>query len=869
MKTQKGLLVATFVLTLVLSIVLPLYISFGSSYYDVPEYAGAVQLSTSPTPFPTPNPIGLPSFRVTSMRLYDTPRVIEPLSETVTFVLERQGGNNWTSAGTANSSSNGWVNFMVSLFQYTTYRLRVVSAPIGWEVPTGYWLFFTGTGVVGTPTSHGGNQSFVNNPPGHSGLHVGLRPLPSPSSPTPTPFPANYTIIRNAGQLAAIGGPQSAGRTFVLANDIAITFNDNWTPIEDFRGTLDGAGHVITIESIYVSNHMATAGLFGCIREGTVVIRNLGVRTTRNGSIVARAPSSGNSRAFAGGIIGSVIGGDVTIENSFFNGNVRAISNYDRKISGLLSNPFKYSLLMVAGGIAPWAKIAIESVDMLYTSLMPTGSHSYAGGLIGFIGGNADVNIINSHANGRASSEAYMITVFIIDFPVLFGNTTASTFSGGLVGINNFPARLTIYNSYVTNDIQATTHAPTVRSCGGAHLGSLVGNDRINSVLGRSYRLDTQGLWGNTPAGFRNRVNSNVRGTTALSRSAMQNSGSFAGWDFNEVWAIDSERNGGLPFPRIFDPHLDFSALRLLTIFAEGISYAIGSGIPFTVEIDMPFSYFSGIQVNGMDLTRDVHFTTTPGSIRVNLLPSFLNTLEDGFHLLTVNFTDGTSTEEQFLITEAEAEVPHIYRMYINSTLVYLNGEPQFDEYYLDLLYDNMRSIRVELEDGRIVENSNVHIESPSTIYGNFTIPNPHVPLSIELRQGSATGALISAFVTPAAHIEPLSPMDFAFDNIAHGTYSLIFRQPGHTSFTINNIVISEDNEIINLTQDPRFPQQLPLRPGDVRGHGQVNISDLSILLQNWSGDYINANFTGSGQINISDLNMLLQNWMAEAVVVD
>jgi len=34
-------------------------------------------------------------------------------------------------------------------------------------------------------------------------------------------------------------------------------------------------------------------------------------------------------------------------------------------------------------------------------------------------------------------------------------------------------------------------------------------------------------------------------------------------------------------------------------------------------------------------------------------------------------------------------------------------------------------------------------------------------------------------------------------------------------------------------------------------------------------GDYVNANFTGSGQVNISDLNLLLQNWMAESVIVE
>jgi len=66
---------------------------------------------------------------------------------------------------------------------------------------------------------------------------------------------------------------------------------------------------------------------------------------------------------------------------------------------------------------------------------------------------------------------------------------------------------------------------------------------------------------------------------------------------------------------------------------------------------------------------------------------------------------------------------------------------------------------------------------------------------------------------------------------------------------------------------DPNFPARLPLYPGDVNSDGQVNISDLNVLLNNWMGDYASANFTDSGQINISDLNLLLANWMAESVV--
>jgi len=70
----------------------------------------------------------------------------------------------------------------------------------------------------------------------------------------------------------------------------------------------------------------------------------------------------------------------------------------------------------------------------------------------------------------------------------------------------------------------------------------------------------------------------------------------------------------------------------------------------------------------------------------------------------------------------------------------------------------------------------------------------------------------------------------------------------------------------INLAGDPNFPERMPLFPGNITGSGQINISDLNVLLQNWMGNYINADFTSTGQVNITDLNLLLQHWMSESV---
>jgi len=157
--------------------------------------------------------------------------------------------------------------------------------------------------------------------------------------------------------------------------------------------------------------------------------------------------------------------------------------------------------------------------------------------------------------------------------------------------------------------------------------------------------------------------------------------------------------------------------------------------------------------------------------------------------------------------------------------------------------------------------------EATSAITGSFTVINAARPVTAELRHNSANDAIVSTITIPIAPANVSTPVTFEFDNVYPGTYSLIFGQPGHTSFTLNNIVVAGGVNV-DITRDPNFPLQLPLRPGNITGSGQVNVTDLTMLLQHWLTSDISANFTGSGQVNVADLSLLLQNWMAESVVV-
>jgi len=153
------------------------------------------------------------------------------------------------------------------------------------------------------------------------------------------------------------------------------------------------------------------------------------------------------------------------------------------------------------------------------------------------------------------------------------------------------------------------------------------------------------------------------------------------------------------------------------------------------------------------------------------------------------------------------------------------------------------------------------------SISGRFTIPNPTRHITVELRQNNATGVIIStATIPPPANIQ--TQAEFHFSNILPGTYSLIFHKRGHTTVTVNNIIVEAETDT-DISQDPRFPAQLPMYPGNASGNGQINVLDLDILLQNWVGDYIDANFTASGQVNIEDLSLMLLHWAAEDTIIE
>ena len=96
-----------------------------------------------------------------------------------------------------------------------------------------------------------------------------------------------------------------------------------------------------------------------------------------------------------------------------------------------------------------------------------------------------------------------------------------------------------------------------------------------------------------------------------------------------------------------------------------------GEGDPFrfvfkrTVDDETAFDHFIGIMVDGKPLMRGRQFIAKRGSVIIELLPEFLNTLSAGSHTITVCFDDGDDVDVHFTVsgtkessTEKPAEAP-------------------------------------------------------------------------------------------------------------------------------------------------------------------------------------------------------------------
>ena len=272
--------------------------------------------------------------------------------------------------------------------------------------------------------------------------------------PNQEPIPVDAIHIQTATELAAIGGEENAGNYYVLANDIDLI--NEWIPIDDFRGTLDGRGHSINNLHISESSNRQYAGLFGQVNSGT--IKNIVVNIGYAG--LAASFSGTSMPVYAGGLVGYGSGG-VVVENCYVTGDTSAKSSVSVSAGRADANAYVGGLVgYVDGGVV--AKNCYVTgdtsayADAATPTMLSAFANAYVGGLVGYVDGGVVAK--NCYVTGDTSAYADA------------GWRGRSSFHvGGLMGVGS--GGVVVENCYVTGDVTGSFSDSTSSGAVGGLIG--------------------------------------------------------------------------------------------------------------------------------------------------------------------------------------------------------------------------------------------------------------------------------------------------------------------------------------------------------------------------------------------------------------
>lgn len=309
---------------------------------------------------------------------------------------------------------------------------------------------------------------------------------------------ASPTPIASCADLQAIGN--SATGVYVLSNNIDCSEVVNFTPLDSFQGTLDGAGYAITDFSTFGGNYR---GMFSSMNGATV--RDLAIL---NANVV------GN---FVTGILAADVASS-TISDVYIQGSI-----------------FSTAALSLAGGLA--GGMSSSTVTNVRTNVDVTG-YSYVGGMIGVLSNTSTIQ--SSFSEGTVTA---------------FGSGGVA-YAGGLIGQNS---NSRILNSYSQTSVTASSGVVGGLVASHEGLGGYIEHSYARGVISDG-QPNTGGLVGllvgaasSTSSYWDTDTTTILTSATGTARTTvqMQLTGTFVDWDFATVWFEPSA--GTYPLLRGFD----------------------------------------------------------------------------------------------------------------------------------------------------------------------------------------------------------------------------------------------------------------------------------------------------------------------------
>ena len=321
----------------------------------------------------------------------------------------------------------------------------------------------------------------------------------------PAPTEIHITSAQEFIDKIAQDGTGTAGRTYILDNDIDFSTISNYVAKENFSGTIIGNGHTI-------KNLTSDQGLF-VTTTNTASISDL---TLENFTITA---SENNTGALVGVNRGDI--DDVHIINSTIDGgSYQYIGGLaGSSSSGTISN--SSSSATVSGG---------NRVGGLVGSSYATITNSYSTGdvtgteKVGGLAGSTSGDISNSYSTGDVTGDASVGGLVgiagssSISNSYSTGTVTGTTDVGGLVGQSQYT---NIVDSYTTSNVK-----------GSSYTGAFVGRQNYGTITNSFYNTETAGVSSALGSGSSYGV-TGLTGSQFATSTPFVNAGwSEADWDF-------------------------------------------------------------------------------------------------------------------------------------------------------------------------------------------------------------------------------------------------------------------------------------------------------------------------------------------------